>query len=103
MDPRLFDVVWRSYRESGSSQPIEVMSAYRSPESNAMLRRRSRGVAEHSQHILGKAMDQHYVDVPMSRIREIGMKLERGGVDFTPPPEPRSSTWTWAACGIGRA
>lgn len=56
MDPRLFDTIWEVYRESGSRQPIEVMSAYRSPETNAMLRRRSRGVAEHSQHILGKAM-----------------------------------------------
>ena len=84
MDPRLFDVIWEVYRESGSAQPIEVMSAYRSPETNAMLRRRSRGVAEHSQHILGKAMDQHYVDVPMSRIREIAMKLQRGGVGFYP-------------------
>ncbi len=84
MDPRLFDVVWEVHRESGSQQPIEVMSAYRSPETNAMLRRRSRGVAEHSQHILGKAMDQHYMDVPMSRIREIGMRLQRGGVGFYP-------------------
>ncbi len=84
MDPHLFDVIWEVYRESGSAQPIEVMSAYRSPETNAMLRRRSRAVAEHSQHILGKAMDQHYVDVPMSRIREIAMKLQRGGVGFYP-------------------
>lgn len=84
MDPRLFDTIWEVYRESGSRQPIEVMSAYRSPETNAMLRRRSRGVAEHSQHILGKAMDQHYFDVPMSRIREIAMRLQRGGVGFYP-------------------
>ena len=84
MDPRLFDVIWEVYREAGSHQPIEVMSAYRSPETNAMLRRRSRSVAEHSQHILGKAMDQHYMDVPMSRIREIAMRLQRGGVGFYP-------------------
>ena len=84
MDPRLFDTIWEVYRESGSQQPIEVMSAYRSPETNAMLRRRSREVAEHSQHILGKAMDQHYMDVPMSRIREIAMRLQRGGVGFYP-------------------
>ena len=84
MDPRLFDTIWEVYRESGSRQPIEVMSAYRSPETNAMLRRRSRGVAEHSQHILGKAMDQHYFDVPMSKIREIAMRLQRGGVGFYP-------------------
>ena len=84
MDARLFDVIWEVYRESGSRQPVEVMSAYRSPETNAMLRRRSRAVAEHSQHILGKAMDQHYMDVPMSRIREIAMRLQRGGVGFYP-------------------
>jgi len=84
MDPRLFDTIWEVYRESGSQQPIVVMSAYRSPETNAMLRRRSRAVAEHSQHILGKAMDQHYVDVPTSRIREIAMRLQRGGVGFYP-------------------
>lgn len=84
MDPRLFDVVWEVYRESGSQQPIMVMSAYRSPETNAMLRRRSRQVAEHSQHILGRAMDQHYMDVPMSKIRELGMRLQRGGVGFYP-------------------
>ena len=84
MDPRLFDTVWEVYRESGSQQPIMVMSAYRSPETNAMLRRRSRAVAEHSQHILGRAMDQHYMDVPMSKVRELGMRLQRGGVGFYP-------------------
>ena len=84
MDPKLFDTIWEVYRESGSRQPIEVMSAYRSPETNSMLRRASRSVAEHSQHILGKAMDQHYVDVPMSKIREIAMRLQRGGVGFYP-------------------
>ena len=84
MDPKLFDTIWEVYREAGSRQPIEVMSAYRSPETNSMLRRASRSVAEHSQHILGKAMDQHYVDVPMSKIREIAMRLQRGGVGFYP-------------------
>ncbi|WP_237480888.1 DUF882 domain-containing protein [Lichenibacterium dinghuense] len=84
MDPKLFDTIWEVYRESGSQQPIEVMSAYRSPETNSMLRHATRGVAEHSQHILGKAMDQHYMDVPMSRIRELAMRLQRGGVGFYP-------------------
>lgn len=84
MDPRLFDVVWETYRESGSSSPIRVVSAYRSPDTNAMLRRRSRAVAKHSQHTLGKAMDMHYEDVSMAKIREIGMKLQRGGVGYYP-------------------
>ena len=84
MNPRLFDVIWETYRESGSRQPVHIVSAYRSPKTNAMLRRRSRAVAEHSQHMLGKAMDMHYVDVSMSRVREIAMRLHRGGVGYYP-------------------
>lgn len=84
MDPRLFDLIWEVYREVGSGEPIKVMSAYRSPETNAMLRRRSRGVAKHSQHTMGKAMDMHFSDVSMARVREIGMRLQRGGVGYYP-------------------
>jgi uncharacterized protein YcbK (DUF882 family) len=84
MDPKLFDVIWETYRESGSTQPIQVVSAYRSPTTNAMLRRRSKAVAENSQHILGKAMDMHYADVSMSKIREIALRLQRGGVGYYP-------------------
>ena len=84
MEPKLFDVVWEVYREVGSREPIRVVSAYRAPETNAMLRRRSRAVAEHSQHMAGKAMDFYLPDVPMSRVREIGMRLQNGGVGFYP-------------------
>ncbi len=84
MDPRLFDVIWEVYRTAGASQPIVIVSAYRSPQTNAMLRRRSRGVAEHSQHILGRAMDTTMPGMPMARIREIGMRLQRGGVGWYP-------------------
>jgi len=84
MDPHLFDIVWEVYRESGSSMPIEVLSGYRSPETNAMLRRRSRQVAEHSQHMLGKAMDAHFQDVPVSKVRDIAMRLQAGGIGFYP-------------------
>jgi uncharacterized protein YcbK (DUF882 family) len=84
MDPKMFDIVWEVYRESGSSQPIQVLSAYRSPETNAMLRRRSRLVAEHSLHIQGKAMDAHFTDVSVDRIRDIAMHMQDGGVGFYP-------------------
>jgi uncharacterized protein YcbK (DUF882 family) len=84
IDPKLFDIVWEVYRESGSSQPVDVLSGYRSPETNAMLRRRSRQVAEHSQHMLGKAMDAHFLDVPTGKIRDIAMRLQVGGVGFYP-------------------
>src|SRR5690606_9659419 len=57
MDPRLFDLVWEVYQDVGASQPITVVSAYRSPKTNAMLRQTSSGVAENSQHMRGTAMD----------------------------------------------
>ncbi len=84
MDPRLFDTVWEAYRQVGSSQPINIVSAYRSPGTNAMLRRRSRAVAEFSQHMLGKAMDFYLPDVPIDRIREVGFLMSRGGVGWYP-------------------
>src|SRR3712207_6429736 len=84
MDPRLFDILWEVYRESGSSQPINIISAYRSPETNGALRRRSSGVAEHSQHMLGKAMDIRLPDVDTGRLRAIAMKMQYGGVGYYP-------------------
>ncbi len=84
MDPRLFDTVWEAYRQVGSAQPIHVVSAYRSPGTNAMLRRRSKAVAEFSQHMRGKAMDFYLPDVPIDRIREIGLQMQRGGVGWYP-------------------
>jgi len=84
MDPHLFDIIWEVYRESGSSQPIDVLSGYRSPQTNAMLRRRSRQVAEHSQHMQGKAIDAHFLDVSTGRIRDIAMRAQEGGVGFYP-------------------
>ncbi len=88
MDPRLFDVVWEAYSEVGYKGNIHIVSAFRSPETNAMLRRRSRGVAKHSQHTLGKAMDTTVPGLAMSRVREVGMRLQMGGVGFY----PRSNT-----------
>ncbi len=84
MDPRLFDAVWEVYRTAGATQPIVIFSAYRSPATNAMLRRRSSGVAEYSQHMVGKAMDTTMPGMSMQRIREIGMQLQRGGVGYYP-------------------
>jgi uncharacterized protein YcbK (DUF882 family) len=84
MDPRLFDILWEVYRASGSSAPIHVVSAYRSPGTNAMLARRSRGVAKNSQHMNGRAMDFNLPDVSMSTVRDIGLRLQNGGVGYYP-------------------
>ncbi|WP_181703065.1 DUF882 domain-containing protein [Chthonobacter albigriseus] len=84
MDPRLFDTVWEIYRQSGSRQPIHIVSAYRSLPTNNMLRSRSKAVAKHSQHTLGKAMDFFLPDVSINKLRAIGMKMQRGGVGWYP-------------------
>jgi uncharacterized protein YcbK (DUF882 family) len=88
MDPRLFDTLWEAYRSAGRNtgpdDPIVVVSAYRSPETNAMLRRRSSAVAEHSQHMLGKAMDSTMPALSMEKLREIAMRMQRGGVGYYP-------------------
>jgi uncharacterized protein YcbK (DUF882 family) len=84
MDPHLIDLVWEVQRETGSTAPIWVVCGYRSPETNAMLRRRSDGVARYSQHMLGHAMDFYIPGVPLEQLRVIGLRLERGGVGFYP-------------------
>jgi uncharacterized protein YcbK (DUF882 family) len=84
MSPRLFDILWEVHQESGSQEAFHAVSGYRSPETNAMLRRSSHLVAEHSQHTLGKAMDSFLPDVPIERMREIAMHLQQGGVGYYP-------------------
>ncbi len=84
MDPRLFDILWEVYREVGGQQPIEIISAYRSPGTNKMLRARSSGVAENSNHTTGHAIDFEIPGVPLAKIREVGLRLQRGGVGFYP-------------------
>lgn len=82
MDPRLFDVIWETYRMVGARQPVTVLSSYRSSKTNSMLRRRSRRVAKNSQHMYGKAMDVRFPGVNMHRVREAAFKLQRGGVGW---------------------
>src|SRR3984957_18123676 len=84
MDPHLVDLIWEVQREAGSKEPIWVVCGYRSPETNAMLRRHSNGVARFSQHILGHAMDFYIPGVPLDQLRAIGLRLQRGGVGFYP-------------------
>ena len=84
MDRHLFDILWEVYRDADGKKPIQIISAYRSPATNAMLRRRSSGVARFSQHMLGHAMDFYIPDVPLEQIRFAGLRLQRGGVGFYP-------------------
>lgn len=84
MDPHLIDIIWEVHRETGAKEPVWVVCGYRSPETNAMLRKRSRGVARFSQHMLGHAMDFYIPGVPLDQVRAAGLRLQRGGVGFYP-------------------
>lgn len=84
MDPRLFDLIWEVYQEVGATQPINVVSAYRSPATNAMLAKNSSGVADNSQHMRGTAMDFFIPGIPLAKLRATAMRKQVGGVGFYP-------------------
>ena len=84
MDPELVDLVWEVHAELGSKEPIHVISGYRSPGTNEKLRSGGGGQAKNSRHILGKAADIHFPDVPLKQIRYSGLVRERGGVGYYP-------------------
>ncbi|ODT69214.1 MAG: hypothetical protein ABS75_17660 [Pelagibacterium sp. SCN 63-23] len=84
MDPRLFDLIWEVYQDVGGSQPVNVVSAYRSPATNAMLAEKSSGVADNSQHMRGTAMDFFIPGVPLAKLRAAAMRRQVGGVGYYP-------------------
>jgi uncharacterized protein YcbK (DUF882 family) len=86
MDPQEIDLLWEVYQEVGAKEPIEIVCGYRSPGTNEMLRARSKhtGVARHSQHTLGKAIDFYIPGVPLEKLRETAMRIQGGGVGYYP-------------------
>jgi uncharacterized protein YcbK (DUF882 family) len=84
MDPKLFDLIWEVYRKSGGRGYVNVIGGYRSPATNSMLRKRSNGVAEKSQHIRGKAMDFYIPGVSLKKLRDAGLRAQVGGVGYYP-------------------
>ncbi|MEL6225928.1 MAG: DUF882 domain-containing protein, partial [Pseudomonadota bacterium] len=84
MDPKLFDLLADIHRELGSERPIHVISGFRSPKTNAMLRRTRGGQARRSFHMLGKAIDVHFPDVPVRQLRYSALVRQVGGVGYYP-------------------
>lgn len=83
LDARLFDLLYDIYRNLGRpSGPIEILSAYRSPRTNAKLRKTSRRVARNSLHMQGKALDIRFSGVSARGVRNSARALDRGGVGF---------------------
>jgi uncharacterized protein YcbK (DUF882 family) len=68
----------------GTRKPIQLISGYRSPRTNSELRERGSGVAKHSYHTLGQAMDFHIEGVQLANIRKAALKMRAGGVGYYP-------------------
>lgn len=83
-DPRLFDLLARVHQSVGSDDPFEVICGYRSRRTNAMARRRSRGVAKESYHTRGMAIDIRLPDTQLRAISETARTMQAGGVGFYP-------------------
>ncbi len=84
MDPALIDLVWTLHKQLGSKKPIHLVSAFRSAATNASMRKKGGGQAKRSQHILGKAADIHFPDVPVKLLRNSALVQEHGGVGYYP-------------------
>ncbi len=84
MDPELVDLLWEIHAELGSKAPIHIISGYRSRATNDMLRRTVGGQASQSRHILGKAADVHFPDIPLKKLRYSALVREKGGVGYYP-------------------
>ncbi|HEY1719608.1 MAG TPA: DUF882 domain-containing protein [Magnetospirillaceae bacterium] len=80
MDPKLIDLLCRLQSMYGGTHPFEVFSAYRSPETNAMLAMNSEGVAAHSLHMQGMAADIRIKGVGLHSLRHSAKNLRLGGV-----------------------
>ena len=84
MDPRLFDVLHGVQAKLETKTPFQLISGYRSPETNAHLHAESGQVASHSQHMLGKASDIRVEGVELAHLHNAALSLKAGGVGFYP-------------------
>jgi uncharacterized protein YcbK (DUF882 family) len=82
IDPALFDILNDLRLATGTRSPFQVISGYRSPRTNSMLRGHGRGVAKGSLHVEGRAIDVRLADVRSSVLRDAALELERGGVGY---------------------
>jgi len=84
IDRKLFDMLHLLQGQTGSNGLYEVISGYRSPGTNAALRRQSNGVARNSLHTHGRAIDVRLAGVPLADLRKAALGLRAGGVGYYP-------------------
>lgn len=84
IDPKLMDILYDIQTVTDSSETFQIISGYRSPQTNAALRQQSHSVAQNSYHILGRAIDISLPGRSTSQLRDAAKFLKRGGVGYYP-------------------
>lgn len=85
IDPQLFHLMHRLQQTVGANQPFQVISGYRTTATNNLLRNtRGGGVARHSLHMEGRAIDVRLAGVALPDLRDAALSLRIGGVGFYP-------------------
>jgi uncharacterized protein YcbK (DUF882 family) len=84
IDPKLLDLLNQLHFRLESAEPFEVISGYRSPATNAMLRSEGHGTATKSLHMQGQAIDIRLTDRKLTDLHTAAVSLRAGGVGFYP-------------------
>jgi uncharacterized protein YcbK (DUF882 family) len=84
IDPKTIDLMAAIARKLEANRPFEIISGYRSPQTNQLLRRISRMVAKNSYHMQGKAIDLRLPGVPLKTVQKAALDLRMGGVGYYP-------------------
>ncbi len=84
IEPRLLDLLHSLSSKVETVRPYQIISGYRSPQTNAMLHERSGGVAVNSFHMKGMAIDIRLPDVELYQLHRAALEMERGGVGYYP-------------------
>jgi uncharacterized protein YcbK (DUF882 family) len=82
IDPQLLEQLHRLAALTGTREPFHVISGYRSPKTNAMLRKKTGGVAKKSYHMKGQAIDIRLPRVPLRSLQQAALSLQSGGVGY---------------------
>lgn len=82
IDPKTIDLMWELHADLGSTRPVHIICGYRSPKTNAFLKRIGRNVAKKSQHMIGKAIDLYFPDVSTEKLRNSALVRQVGGVGY---------------------
>lgn len=87
IDPRTLDYLSLLDQQLGGGHDIQIISAYRSPSYNSLLRSKGHGVAKNSLHLQGRALDVRFPGVDLDHLKKTALHLARGGVGYYPRPD----------------